>query len=96
MDDLISRKALHDALTALKGVGGCYLWDPEKVLAAVEKAPSAVVRCEECKYWEADGKDGEPCCRHPDQDCEFCSDCWLSTEPDGFCYRGERRAEDGK
>ena len=86
MDDLISREALYAALTSLRGVGGCYVWDPEKVLAAVEKAPSAVVRCVECKYsygnkyctneqWKDDGGT-------------------VTIEADDFCSYGERRVED--
>ena len=38
--DLISREDVLDALNKLHGVGGIYLWDPEKVLAIIEKAPA--------------------------------------------------------
>lgn len=86
MDDLISREALRDALEALSGVGGIYLWDPEKVLEAVEKAPGAVVRCQECKHCRLASWGERYCIR--DKYVE-----WTDLQEDSFCSFGERRGE---
>lgn len=50
IDDLIRREDVWDALNNLHGVGGIYLWDPEKVLEVIEKAPRVGVMCEDCEY----------------------------------------------
>ena len=95
MDDLISREALRDALTALKGVGKAYVWDPEKVLEALEKAPSAVVRCVECvHYCQVDSSGGRG--NGPWGSCRKLGTTWKAIYGDDFCSYGERRQDDGK
>lgn len=60
-EDLISREAVIDALNELSGVGGIYLFDPEKVFEAVGSVPSGVVRCVECRFWSQDADDSGLC-----------------------------------
>ena len=91
-NDLISRSALlklavkpfPDALSSMVSA-----WD-------IAHAPAvdavAVVRCKDCKHWEADrnGQTGE-CFHELWEDAEGWS---KTTEPTEFCSRGERRSDD--
>ena len=89
MDDLISREAVYEALNKLHGVGGIYLWDPEEVLAVIEKAPAVVVCCKDCIWFDID----------PDDYLGVCQCGYIATndggkiypERDFFCPYGERR-----
>lgn len=87
MDDLISREDVFESLRKLSGVGGIYLWDPEEVMAVIEKAPAVdavpVVRCEDCTFWK----------RHTKVDKYYgaCSLYRITKHENGFCDRGERR-----
>ena len=48
-----------------------------------------VVRCKECKHWDKEPDEREGC-------CFGIADGGMLTDPDEFCSRGERRADDGK
>lgn len=54
-----------------------------------------VVRCKDCKHYEANGfvyEEGCGRCDHPRQQWEVeCYDQWVETRPNDFCSYGERR-----
>lgn len=95
MDDLISRRA---AIKAIDDLPNCYngysdTYDKAYIIGVLEEAPTIdavpVVRCKECKYYEAWEKDGDCYCTH------FSADPYeyLPMEDDDFCSQGERSEE---
>ena len=81
MSDLISRQALLDEYDK-HHVGA-----PGGARKLIEEAPAVdavpVVRCKDCLYYHNDIS-GIPF-------CEIWDDCF--TDDDGYCYRGERKAD---
>ena len=84
MDDLISREALKEAVRTLSGPQGIFVLTPAEILEAIEKAPSGVVRCEECKHWRESDVLLNP-------ELNLCVRCLMNTRGDFFCAHGERK-----
>lgn len=90
-NDLISRSALKERWTIASPEP--YTTDAAEVLASIEEAPTVdavvPVRCWECVFCrEVQGIGRE----HHWKTCKLlCAD----VQDEGFCYWGERRADDG-
>ena len=97
MDDLISREALKEAVRTLSGPQGIFVLTPEEVLEAIEKAPSGVVRCEDCKHsvWDEENEMWK-CVESAEYDAETKE--WFGFyefhNGDFFCADGERKDND--
>lgn len=99
MNDLISRSALLKAFENNIDTDVCqedadyqYLWgfSWETVESALKTAP-AVDAVEVCRCWECKHNNAEKALRKGGIWCEY----WgTDPDPDDFCKRGERRADD--
>jgi hypothetical protein len=96
-NDLISQSALIERLKIAKSnmkfvINGIKAVDIGAVIEFVGNAPAVdavkVVRCRDCKHWDKEPDEREGC-------CFGIADGTMLTEPDEFCSRGERRADDG-
>ena len=81
MNDLISRQAAIDALTALEEPAPTArhlsaIYDCEDAIKALPSAQPEITRCKDCEHWTND-------------DCPF---AWGKVE-DAFCSYAERRTD---
>lgn len=89
MAEYIERQKAFDALPKVKEDRQITLYGAVMdFMVLVSSIPAAdvveVVRCKDCRH-------SETC---PDR-ILWCNECNMLAEPDGYCYRGERRNDDG-
>ena len=94
MDEIYFRK--QETLTVLIEYFQCSHISESFIKSVVEQIPAAdvveVVRCKDCFAYKKSIEFAEAANLNPD---EFCVLLLIEMPPDGFCYYGKRRTEDG-